>query len=63
MDGWRGTETVNCAVDEASDRGSPEAQCFKTEELAVHRGFYTAKAAGWGKSAGRVHKCNLLTKK
>lgn len=62
MDGWRGTENVNGAVDKASDRGSPEAQHFKTEELAVHRGFYTAKAAGWGKSTGRVHKCNLLTK-
>ncbi len=40
---------MNGAVDKASDRGSPEAQHFKTEELAVHRGIYTAKAAGWGR--------------
>ncbi len=52
---------MNGAVDKASDRGSPEAQHFKTEELAVHRGFYTAKAAGWGKSTRRMHICNLLT--
>lgn len=65
-DGWRGTEIMNCVVDKASDRGSPEAQCFKTEELAVHRGILYSKGRWMGeehsKSAQRQPTYKVIVK-